>query len=522
MTRGALLLPLLLIATPLAGCLGGDNGGPSPPQTPRLLFEADCTIKNWLEPCLALASPNDSPSKTEIDLAVNPLDPLNVVVASKDLDKAASGCVWAVAHASKDGGKTWKTTYLGGKTSERKPGDPLFGWGCITDPIFAFDKGGWLYYALQAYNAGTTSNAPPVVGDYGANSGSQFFLARSKDGGMSWDRIIPLHAGDGTIVFHDYPRMASNPATGSTFVIWNQFNGVPLPVGVPSGAPGPRVDVMPVLAGTRDRGERPIQPVYLVRADHPKAGSFGIDGFAIAKDGTMYVTLDTYKDNSVSEVWLVKSTDDGASWSAPAKIFEFKRVTGATPSARVHTPMTKFRMSSSVEIAVDVSSEPSAGCLHAAWIDNATGSADVMASKSCDKGVTWSSAVKVNRDGGAAWQMMVRNAVTSDGIVHITYTTQAYDPALKLLDQEYAFSGNGLNWTTMRLTNTSFDGDKGIHQDGFPFFGDYNGIGASGTTVYAGFPSTASGRAEIAVARIVKTMETASSASPDPKGADGP
>lgn len=516
------LVTLISLAAVVAGCLqdrADNQPGPGPLQP---LFAPDCTIANWIEPCLALASPNDSPSKTEIDLAVNPKDPLNVVVASKDLDKSASGCVWAVAQASKDGGKTWTTSYLGGKTSERKPGDPLYGWGCITDPIFAFDKEGWVYYALQAYNAGTNTNRPPAGGDAGVTSGSQFFLARSKDGGMKWDKIIPLHVGDGTLVFHDYPRMASNPATGSTFVIWNQFNT--LPVNVPGSVPGPRADVTPVFAGTRDRGETPIQPVYLVPANDPRAGQYGIDGFAIGKDGTLYVTLDTYKDDKVSEVWLIKSTDDGRTWSAPAKIFEIQRVTPAQGQGRVHTPTTKFRMSSAVEIAIDTSDGPTSGCLHAVWIGNGTGDADVLARKSCDAlKSNWGPPVRVNRDNGTAWQMMVRNAVTSDGVVHVVYHTQAYDPAQRLLDAEYAYSEDGTNWTTRRLTTTSFDGDKGIHQDGFPFFGDYNGIGASGTTVYVGFADSASGRAEIAVARLVKTSAAAASTSSSEQGpVDGP
>lgn len=494
------LMPAALV---LAGCATLDPGAPGPSPTPVLpLYAADCSISNWAEPCLALASPNPSPSKTEIDLAVSPKDPLNVIVASKDLDRQASDCVWSVAQVTKDGGKTWKTVYIGGKKSERGPGTPLAGWGCVTDPILAYDKDGWAFYALQAYNAGSEGAAPPAVGG-AATSGSAFFLARSKDGGLAWDRIIPLHAGEGNLVFHDYPRMASNPVTGSTFVIWNQFDSASVP-GTPVGV----TRVFPVLAGTRDRGENAIRPVYLTPADDPNAGTFGINGFAISKAGprgTMYVTLETEKDNRTSNIWLVVSRDDGETWTRPQKVFEITRITAASGQARAHTPTTTFRIGSSVELAIDASEGPGTGCLSAVWADNRSGNSDILASRSCDEGRQWSPPAQINGDNTTGYQLMPRVAITDDGVTHVSYLTQAYDPGLKLLDAEYAYSEDGGDsWTVRRITAIPSDGDKGVHQDGFPFFGDYDGIGAAGNHVYVGFPHTLTGVAEIAVGHLVR------------------
>lgn len=506
MRGGVWVLPLALV---VSGCLNGAGPSPLPQPVPPPLYTADCTLSNWAEPCLALASPNDSPSKAEIDIVANPTDPLNVFVASKDMDRAASGCVWAIGQASLDGGRTWTTSYVGGKKSEREPSDALYGWGCITDPIMAFDGDGRLYYALQAYNWGTETNEPPnpcepLMLPGGTNSGSQFFLARSDDGGLTWNRIIPLHTGEGNLVFHDYPRMASNPVTGSTFVIWNQFNSVgPVcdPVGVGTG------NILPVLAGTRDRGETPIRPVYLVPANHPRFGDFGIDGFAISNQGsrgTAFVTMTTNKDNTTSTVWLVQSGDDANSFSDPDEVFEIQRITAAPGQGRAHTPTTRFRASSSVELAVDNSEGGDfRGCLYAAWIDNGTGDWDVLTRRSCDRGRTWTEPVQVNPEDAGAYQFMTRIVVDAEGVVHLTYQTQAHDPGQRLIDAEYAFSEDGgVNWTVQRLTTVPSDGDLGIHQDGGPFFGDYNGIAASGTTVYVGFPHTLTGRAEIAVARV--------------------
>jgi hypothetical protein len=92
--------------------------------------------------------------------------------------------------------------------------------------------------------------------------------------------------------------------------------------------------------------------------------------------------------------------------------------------------------------------------------------------------------------------------------MHVVYFTRAYDANATLVDAEWAYSlDGGQTWTTQRLTETSFNGDLGIHQDGFPFIGDYIGISTSGGDVYMGFPSTVTGRAEIAVAHVVAHPE---------------
>ena len=506
-------LPACLVLAMMfgAGCLDLQRDPDDEDPAARLLYAPDCTISNWAEPCLVHASPNDSPSKTEIDIVANPKDPLNAFVASKDLDQAASGCVWAVGQTTHDGGHTWTTSYVGGKKSERQPQDPLYGWGCITDPIMAYDPQGRLYYGLQAYNWGTESNEPPnpcepLMMPGGTNSGSEFLLAMSDDGGTTWDRIIPLHTGEGNVVYHDYPRMAANPLTGGVFVIWNQFNtvGPPCdPVGLGTG------NVMPVLAGTRDRGETPIRPTYLSPPSDPNHGRYGIHGFAISKEGgnrgTHYVLLRTNEPEGKMLTYVVTSTDDGETFTAPRPAFELTRITPGPSGGSSHTPTTRFRASTNVELAVDNSDGPFAGCLYTSWADNGTGDWDILTRRSCDGGATWTNPVRINQDTGGAYQFFPRIVVDEQGVIHVTYQTQAYDPGMRLVDSEYAFSEDGGDtWTVQRLSTIGSNGDLGIHQDGGSFYGDYNGIAASGTTVYVGVPHTLTGKAEIAVARIVR------------------
>lgn len=507
----SVILPVAAaLALLIAGCVSPAPEAPPPRPSPGPppafppatldgqpvdpLFAPVCLMAappSWPEPCLAHASPNDSPSKTEIDLIVNPLDPFNVVVGSKDLDPQASACVWAVPQATRDGGRTWATVYVGGKQSERQPGDVLHGWRCITDPIFAAGLDGALYYALQAYDSNAFEVPLPGQVPCGTTAGSAFFLAVSRDGGASWPTILPMHVGDGTAVFHDYPRMATSPATGSVFTVWNQYNSNPcaLPAG-PSSA------VATVVSATRDGGQSVDAPAYVPSPEN--GGTLEMRGFAVAGDGTVYVAMDDADEGEVG-IWLSASTDDGRTFGIPAKVNAIQA--SGCPLANV-----EFRCGSFYELAVDNSGGAHDGRLHAVWMDATRDTSDILAAWSDDRGMTWSEPVRVNDDDTSHDQLMARIAVGPDGTAHVAFLDRRWDAGNRLLDATYAFSADGGDsWVNQRLTSKSFDGDLGVHQGGFPFIGDYIGIGAAGDHVYVGFPTTATGRAEVAVAHISRT-----------------
>ncbi|HEV8358936.1 MAG TPA: sialidase family protein [Candidatus Thermoplasmatota archaeon] len=499
----------LALALLLAGCLTSSQPppGPSGPGgAAQASWASICAISNWADSCTARASPNDSPSKTEIDLAVNPSNPLNVVVGSKDLDPQASNCVWAVPQVTLDGGRTWSSVIIGGPRDARMadPMNPLFGWECITDPIMVFDDGGWFYYALQAYNlesGGATCQTDgalpplpaPVPVPIGAGCGSSFYLARSKDGGLTYDNIILMALADGGVVFHDYPRMIVNPATGTVTTVWNA---------VGSGG------INPYVVSTRDRGDTvDAAPVVVQKPDSPRATAFA-SGFAATSDGTVYMTVWAFSPaeligvtggagGDTAPLYLAVSTDDSQSFGGFQKILDINPITCPLENS-------EFRCGTFVELAADTSGGAHDGRLYAVWEDARWDGHDIAASWSDDSGATWTEPVKVNQDTTANAQWMSRPTVGADGTLHVLYMDRSFDPADKLYDAVHAWSADGLNWTSQRLTTVSSDGDLGVHQNGFPFIGDYVGIGIVGDHLYAGFPQTVTGKAEIAVAHIVK------------------
>lgn len=477
---------VLVVLSLLSGCVkapGSTSEGAAVSEMAGYVLDCDIARGGtaWTEPCLAFASPNDSPSKTEVDLAVNPADPANVVVASKDLDTTASKCVWAVAQVSKDAGHSWTTSYLGGQTADRAPADPLYGWQCITDPIMAFNAEGTLFYSIQAYDhtvEGGDLPEVPVVGDPIGTLGSAIFAARSNDGGTTWDKIVPLHAGDGATVFHDYMRVLVNPSTGTYHTIWNQFNGV--------------ATVVPVLVSWDGASDHADPPTYIPVREHPEGTTMA--GFAATSDGALHVLID-----SGSDAWYTRSTDDGLTFGAPMRIDALHRES----IGRQMFGDDAFRTTGSYELVVDNSGGARDGWLYAT-VSDCTGGCDVFMSRSEDGGATWTEKVLVSHgihQAGTQW--MPRPTVDRLGNIHVVYFDTSRAVETNMIDATWAVSlDGGITWGNTYLTTAPFDGNQGIHQDGFAFIGDYNGIGAAGDHVYMAFPTTVTGRAEIAVAKV--------------------
>lgn len=431
------------------------------------VYQLDCSLKNWIEDCLAHASSNDSPSKTEVDIAVNPKDPNNVFLASKDLDRKGSRtCVWSVGQVTHDAGKTWKTVYVGGTEAEREdPRHPLAGWDCITDPILAFDKEGILYYGLQAYELADDSRRQiPAQSPVWTASGSGFFLAISRDGGDTFPTIIPLALGDGIAVLHDFPRMATNPASGAVGTIWNAGSSA-----------------FQVIA--RNGGSSRDAPVY---PGGPGTGFWG--GYTVDKNGAWYVLLQV---GGSDDFTTLRSTDDGKSYQPTSGRFQATRIAELSNA--------KFRAPTFFELTSDFSDGPFSGRLYCVWADGRNKNADVYFTWSDDGAKTWAEPRPI--DDHLHDQFMSRPVVDGRGTLHVVYLDRKFDPENRLLDATHAWTEDGgATWTQERLTTLSFDGDLGRDQEGGPFIGDYIGISAVGNHVWMAFPHTGSGRAEIAAA----------------------
>ncbi|MHB8604917.1 MAG: sialidase family protein [Thermoplasmatota archaeon] len=483
----------------VAGCLAtpgksGSTGGASG----ALAYALDCGSKasDWPETCDYRASHGNGP-KEEVWAAVNPKDATNAAVAAKDLNPAMSDhCVWNGIFVTKDGGKTWTDVHIGGTFASRQPGDPTYGYACNTDPDMAFAPDGTLYYAVEMYGYDAENSVPPIPDPTGTGvpgalvpGGSEFLLATSHDGGLTWPSQIVAEIGDGGIAFHDYSRMCVSPKTGTVAYAVGTYNNEGFVAG---GAGAPANGAFITVVTSHDKGATADAPQLLSDPNQP--GMLNIGAIACAPNGAILVSGVNINDASV---WFWTSVDDGKSFTGPVKGYTMKAI---APTGRL--PNTKFRAGSASEFAFDRKSS----VLYATWSDNSSGNPDVVVSKSADLAKTWTSPVKVNADNTTSAQWMSNVALTDDGVVHVLYMDRHYTPGDKLIDLTYAFSTDGgATWTNTRVTGQSFDGDLGVHQAGFPFIGDYLGLSAAGDHVWGGFPDCLTGTCTVAAMHATRT-----------------
>lgn len=480
MARPTALLALLVLAL-LAGC---SSPKPSSAAEPDALsgWQLDCSLgptsraeadPAWAQDCMARASKGPG-AKQETWLAINPTDPLNVVIGAKDVDpEYSSKCVWNGVFVTHDGGKTWRDVHIGGTYAERQadPTGPYFGYDCNTDPMFQFTADGALHYGVEVYHfLGTEYNTPThdILGQPGL-LGWKILLATSHDGGDTWPDVITYQPD----LVHptDYSRMAVSPTTQSIVEA----------IGSTSGG-------CHILA-SRDGGKS--ADVFFV----PLTGSGDVPCQAIAASpqGTYVLSGGSLGVGEASGVVFARSTDDGRTWTDSNVGFTFRTISQFEES--------QARVGSGFELAYDLTDGPGQGTLYALYAGADLDEADVFVRSSRDDGRTWSDAVKVNDDPAGSHQWNGNLAVAGDGSVHAFWMDKRYDPKHTLIDIVHGVSADGgKTWANERVTSMGFDGDLGRHQSGAPFIGDYIGVAALGGHVWAGVPDASNGKETVIAA----------------------
>jgi hypothetical protein len=496
--RAALPAALALL---LAGCTAPQAPSPSPPAAHADGWALDCTLGShepgpWLQRCEARASHTEGP-KQEIWLAVNPTDPRNVAIGAKDNNPESSAkCVWNGVSVTHDGGRTWKDVVIGGRYSERTPDSPYFGFACNTDPMLAFSADGTLHYVVEMYNVGgQDSHGPlgpdPVAGRALLLPGWKLVLATSHDGGDTWPDAALLDAADGISEINDYSRITVSPTTGTILTAINTFSGGPFLFA------GSADDFCSVIA-SRDNGKSADPPVLVTATRAPRG--VGCQAIAAAPSGTIVLAASSAQglEGGGGTSWWAWSTDDGKSFSDPQPGFAIDPIPGKFDES-------EYRTGTNFELAYDHTGGPRKGTLYVIYASDPQGDADIFVRSSEDDGHTWGEPVRVNGDPTTHHQFIPNIVVARDGSVHAFFMDKRWDPANKLIDITHAVSvDGGLAWRDERVTTASFDGDLGVHQEGFPFIGDYIGIGAGGDEVWGAFPDASNGNTTVvAAARVV-------------------
>jgi hypothetical protein len=416
----------------------------------------------------------------ETFISIDPNNPLHMVANSNTFYRDPSAaCISPTGGAantygtmslfgSTDGGATWTyncapwpAAITGGVTGA----NAWFG----SDPALAWDNQGRAYTAYMLISQSNTA------------SGASIVVARSSDNGASWqslgtvvNNIASTTAGD------DKEMMAIDNTTGQTFshpgriyVIWDSANNEKI--------------------AYSDNGSSWTTVNFA-----SNTGAIG-GNVVIGADGTVYVIWNRY---NVETIVFAKSTDGGATWTAPAVISTMALQSFGTnnlPAAQDSRGINAFG-------SIDIDRNPNSpffGTLYVSFPDFPTGTtsgADIntYVIRSTNGGTSWSSRVKVNDDNFGATQIFPWLAVDqSDGTLNVSWYDTRLDPLNRKTQMVYARSSNGgvsfepnilvtdngANW---RNTATNYSDENSTDNATFNGnqYGDYAGIAALNRQVH--------------------------------------
>lgn len=326
------------------------------------------------------------------------------------------GAVLIGFSTSRDGGRTWRSGFLPGLTTDSTPPGP----GRASDPVVAYDAahGVWLIATL----------AP-------SESGSRLFISRSTDG-LRWNAPVAAASAPPGELAYDKEWIAcdnwpTSPFRGSCYLSYTDL------------VSNPRRLVTQV---SRDGGLTWSAAVPTTRRDPNVVGAFPV----VQPNGTLVVV---HWNSPAMEA--ARSTDNGASFTQ-ARIVESQYrpiVAGRDPLLR--------------DPSLPIADVDSSGRIYATWHDCRTrpgcAANDVVLATSTD-GVTWSTA-RVPVAAATSPAHFVHPAIAVDpatsgsrarlGIVYYILPTAQCDLNTCRIDVGFVSSANGgATWSAPRRLNT--------------------------------------------------------------------
>jgi hypothetical protein len=391
-------------------------------------------------------------AEVEPQVAINPLDPNNLIINWQQDRWSAGGASGVVAATTTDGGITWSRAAL--PASRCGGGNATNGgdYARATDPWVTFAPNGVAYQMALAFNGGFQVSG----------STSAMLVARSTDGGRSWGPITSLIVSDSSF-FNDKNSITADPTDARyVYAVWDRL------ASTGGGST--------LLARTTDGGVT-WEAATVIYDPGVRSQTIG-NQVVVLPNGTLvnvFTQIDTGTNNAnVASIRVIRSTDRGASWSAPIKVADLLAVGARDPATQL--PIRDGSIIPEIAVAPN-------GNVLVVWQDArfSGGTVDGIAlSRSTDGGLTWSAPVQVNSARTvAAFTPSIR--VRADGTIGITYfdlRSNTADIATLPTELMLARSTDTLNWSEVRLTPT-FDLITAPQAGGY-FMGDYFGLAASG------------------------------------------
>jgi hypothetical protein len=416
---------------------------------------AGCNISG-----LAAGGTNFLNSEVEPWVEVNPTNPSNVIAVWQQDRWSNGGARGLLTAASHDGGQTWSTTFPHFSTCAGGTAANGGNYERSSDPWVTFSPNGDAYQISLSVNF---VNDPTTA----------VLVSKSTDGGDTWSEPTTLARDRSDVapfLFNDKESITADPNdSNDVYAIWDRtrfpsdranFNA--------QHAFSFRGDA--IFSRTTNGGRTWEQP-RAIFAPQDLQSTIGHQ-IVVRPTGELIDLFTLFQGSGNnqpgSRLAMMRSTDKGATWSAPQVIHKiqfngaFDPDTGRPIRAEGFVP----------EVAVD----PHNGNLYATWQDIRFNGVDQIAfSMSTDGGDTWSKPIKVSQTPSSAdpaneqaWVPAVD--VAADGTIAVTY-----------YDFRFNTSAPGVE---LRLTDTSFDVEKlpfARGQFGY-FVGEYEGLASAGNS----------------------------------------
>jgi hypothetical protein len=432
--RRAAALGVLLVLT---GC---DSTPPNAQSVPPPSLPPPSVISAAVSLAAGCSGPS-SPAPTEPSLAADPGDPRQLVAGW--LENAA-GTVVGVSH---DGGATWSRSALpglltcaGGRYAH------------TSDPWVSIGRDGIIYVAGLASQPVTSSGTAHDV-----------VVSVSRDHGASWEAPVVVESGFAPPLQPDKEAILADPRRPATaYAVWVDYQ-------VLSGVE-PSVDRV-MFARTIDGGRTWSTPAAIYSGNDEAqqnqllmtAAGVLLDVFAEAPSlpGTPHPPPLPVK------IRLIRSTDQGKTWSAPVDAASFSYTNTVDPGSGA-----QLRFSGQ-----DITAASAGNAVYVAWFEDHADFSTILVARSEDAGVHWRPPQRVVREKAEAFLPTL--AVAGDATVGLLwYDFRHFTQGSPRLDTEVWFSTSrdrGVHWTERRAAGP-FDLRTAPAVRYGRFIGDYMGL----------------------------------------------
>lgn len=434
----------------------------------------------------SLGSTNYPGSEVEPYVASDPSNP-NHLVASFQQDRWNDGGSNGLTNVvSQDGGKTWTLAAnqpAFSKCEGATPGSTGY-FDRSTDPWTSFSSDGKIVYSISdSFNA----NGPAFGG------ASSIIISRSTDGGVNWQAPVSAISTASPTALNDKESVTAdslNPT--AAYAVWDRLvspslNANPSAFNHAAAFRGPSF-----FSKTTDGGQSwsPGRVIFDPGEKDQTIGNQIVEPAAgpakgVLIDGFDLITTKGGKgkhQSSTDSVAVIRSTNGGASWSAPIIV---------SPEQVGHVSIAGVPVRSSDQLP-EFATDPK-GNLYAVWQDarfSTTGASKIAFSMSTDGGLTWSRPIQADQSAPDAPAFVPQIHASSDGTVGLNYYELAptsISPGLTNAEIAHCHSSCSSPGSWSANGETPLGGPRPFDYTTAPFaggyfLGDYVGLTASGNT----------------------------------------